>query len=159
MDEFYGEVGDGFVEELDLVDAYDVDFVDVVEAKRGLRGGVLGWVLLQASWVWSLWLAMDGAVVAEVDVGLEAGDALAGDAGSFEAADELFGFAGEHGAGDDFETAGMGIGHSVYGKRGGRWIFGALFFVDFGYRESAFLRGFAGKWACKRGWFFVVRLW
>ena len=46
-----------------------------------------------------------GAVVAEVDVGLVAGDALAGDAGALEAADELFGFAGEHGAGDDFEAA------------------------------------------------------
>ncbi len=43
--------------------------------------------------------------VAEVDVGLEAGDALAGDAGALEAADELFGFAGEHGAGDDFNAA------------------------------------------------------
>ena len=47
-----------------------------------------------------------GAVVAEVDVGLEAGDALAGDAGALEAADELFGFAGEHGADDDFDAAG-----------------------------------------------------
>ncbi len=31
-----------------------------------------------------------GAVVAEVDVGLVAGDALAGDAGALEASDELF---------------------------------------------------------------------
>ena len=48
------------------------------------------------------------AVVAEVDVGLVAGDALAGDAGALEAADELFGLAREHGAGDDFEDAGGG---------------------------------------------------
>ncbi len=51
-----------------------------------------------------------GAVVAEVDVGFEAGYALAGDAGALEAADELFGFAGEHGADDDFDSArGCGI--------------------------------------------------
>jgi len=56
------------------------------------------------------------AVVAEVDVGLEAGDALAGDAGALEAADELFGLAREHGAGDDFEDAGDGRGllHSYW---------------------------------------------
>ena len=52
-----------------------------------------------------------GAVIAEVDVGLEAGYALAGDAGALEAADELFGFAGEHGAGDDFHATGDGRGH------------------------------------------------
>src|SRR5207302_1663649 len=56
-----------------------------------------------------------GAVVAEVDVGLEAGYALAGDAGAFEAADEFFGFAGEHGAGDDFNPAGVGRGHWAMG--------------------------------------------
>ena len=47
-------------------------------------------------------------MVAEVDVGFVAGDALFGDAGSLEAADQLFGFAREHGAGDDFEYAGDG---------------------------------------------------
>ena len=47
-------------------------------------------------------------MVAEVDVRLEAGDALAGDAGALEAADELFGLAREHRAGDDFEDAGGG---------------------------------------------------
>ena len=52
-----------------------------------------------------------GAMVAEVDVGLEAGYALAGDAGTLEAADELFGFAGEHGPGDDFEAAWDDVGH------------------------------------------------
>jgi hypothetical protein len=52
-------------------------------------------------------------VVAKVDVGLEAGYALAGDAGALEAADELFGFAGEHGAGDDFHATGGGCGHSA----------------------------------------------
>ena len=66
-------------------------------------------------------VAGDGsAVIAEVDVGLVAGDALAGDAGALEAADELFGLAGEHGAGDDFDAA-WGGGHSaiVAGIRGG----------------------------------------
>ena len=52
-----------------------------------------------------------GTVVAEIDVGFKAGDALAGDAGALQAADELFGFAGEHGAGDDFEAAGSGFDH------------------------------------------------
>jgi len=45
-------------------------------------------------------------VVAEVDVRLEAGDTLAGDAGALEAANQLFGFARKHGTGDDFENAG-----------------------------------------------------
>ena len=57
-----------------------------------------------------------GAVIAEIDVGLVAGDALLGDAGALEAADELLGFAGEHGAGDDFDAAGCawyGWGHGV----------------------------------------------
>jgi hypothetical protein len=52
-------------------------------------------------------------MVAEVDVGLEAGYALTGDAGALEAADELFGFAGEHGASDDFHAPGDGRGHSA----------------------------------------------
>ena len=46
------------------------------------------------------------AVVAEVDVGFVAGDALAGDTRALEAADQLFGLDGDHGAGDDFEQAG-----------------------------------------------------
>jgi hypothetical protein len=60
-------------------------------------------------------VAGDGsAVVAEVDVGLETGYALASDAGALEAADELFGFAGEHGAGDHFDAAwGGAIGHAA----------------------------------------------
>ena len=90
-----------------------------------------------------------GAVVAEVDVGFEAGDALAGDAGSFEAADELFGFAGEHGAGDDFDAAGGGGGHaeslsvgSVAMVNGcGRWI--NLTEFSFGVVERVFAGGFA----------------
>jgi hypothetical protein len=52
-----------------------------------------------------------GAVVAEVDVGLVAGDALACDAGALEATDELLGFTGEHGADDYFDSAGGGGGH------------------------------------------------
>src|SRR5277367_2498687 len=79
-----------------------------------------------------------GAVVAEVDVGFEAGDALAGDAGSLEAADEFFGFAGEHGAGDDFDAAGSGaIGHAVM-VPGGVVDFWGVFFL--GWWRS-FLQG------------------
>jgi len=61
-------------------------------------------------------------VVTEVDVGLVAGDALASDAGALEAADELFGFAGEHGAGDDFNTAGYGEGHLCGAFAWGIWL-------------------------------------
>ena len=81
-----------------------------------------------------------GAMVAEVDVGFEAGDALAGDAGSLEAADELFGFAGEHGAGDDFDSAGGGaIDHwaMVMGLVVDYW--GVIFF---GVVECVFAGGF-----------------
>ena len=79
-----------------------------------------------------------GAVVAKVDVGLEAGDALAGDAGALEAADELFGFAGEHGAGDHFNSARGGWGH---------WVMVMGLLVDFwgyffGRGGGAFLLGF-----------------
>jgi hypothetical protein len=63
-------------------------------------------------------------VVAEVDVGLEAGDTLLGDAGSLEAPDKLFRFAGEHGADDEFETAGVRGGHLVMVAGLGRWNFG-----------------------------------
>jgi hypothetical protein len=89
-------------------------------------------------------------VVAEVDVGLEAGYALAGDAGALEAADELFGFAGEHGAGDDFHAAGDGRGH---------WAMVPGIVVDFWRLISrrdgvAFLLGVLQKVAC-RTWFFA----
>ncbi len=98
VNEFHGEVGDVVVEELDFVEADDVDLVDAIGFEElGLEpfgcwsydGGVVGLGAVAGD---------GGAVVAEVDVGLEAGDALAGDAGALEAADELFGFAGEHGA-------------------------------------------------------------
>jgi hypothetical protein len=78
-----------------------------------------------------------GAVVAEVDVGLEAGYALAGDAGSLEAADELFGLAGEHWAGDDFDSAGGGaIDH---------WAMVMGLVVD--YWELIFLAWWSGVFA------------
>jgi hypothetical protein len=108
VDELYAEGNDGFVEELNLVDADDVDFVEDGEEgfaealDVGHGGGGVGLLAVAGD---------GGAVVAEVDVGLEAGDALAGDASSLEAADELLGLAGEHGAGDDFEAAGVGGGH------------------------------------------------
>ena len=58
VDEFHGEVGDCGVEELDLVEADDVDFVDVAGAKSSaLRLSEVG-VTTAASWVWELWLAM-----------------------------------------------------------------------------------------------------
>jgi hypothetical protein len=120
MEELYGEGDDGFVEELDLVDAYDIGGFEEREegfAEALYVGYGTGFVSLVA-------VAGDGgAVVAEVDVGLEAGYALAGDAGALEAADELFGFAGEHGAGDDFETAWDGVGHFSAGAFvGGLWL-------------------------------------
>ena len=142
VDEFHGEVGDSGVEELDFVEADDVDFVDAAGGEKlgfeAFGGGgnyccVMGLGAVAGD---------GGAVVTEVDVGFEAGDALAGDAGSFEAADELFGFAGEHGAGDDFDAAGSGaIGHSVMVMG---WVvdFWALIFLDGGW---AFLQGVFGK--------------
>jgi hypothetical protein len=94
-----------------------------------------------------------GAVVAEIDVGFETGDALTGDAGSLEAADELFGFAGEHGAGDhfhsaDFDSAGGGFCHSAM-VMAGAVDFGVLIFWRGG---SAFLQGVLRKTVC-RTWF------
>ncbi len=89
-------------EELDLVDADDFDLVELrVELGAELFDGGDGHGLVGLRGV----RGDGGAVVAEVDVGLVAGDALAGDAGALEAADELLGLAGEHGAGDDFEHA------------------------------------------------------
>jgi hypothetical protein len=155
VDEFHGEVGDVGVEELDFVEAYYVDFVDAVSGEEvGLEafGGWGNYCCVMGLGA----VAGDGrAVVTEVDVGFEAGHALAGDAGSFEAADEFFGFAGEHGAGDDFDAAGSGaIGHSVMVT--GRMVdFWALFFLDGG---GHFCRGFWVK-SCFGGWFFVVSLW
>src|SRR5271169_2780464 len=104
-------MGDADVEELDLVEADDVDLVDSAGLEElyfkavgcwSYDGGVVGLGAVGGD---------GGAVVAEVDVGLEAGHALAGDAGALEAADELLRFAGEHGADDDFEAAGSGCGH------------------------------------------------
>ena len=122
--EFHGEMNDAVVEELDFVEADDVDFVDAAGLKELYLqafgcgcddGGVVGLGAVAGD---------GGAVVAEVDVGFEAGYALAGDAGAFEAADELFRFAGEHGAGDDFDAAGGGIGHFGMVKGIVWWIFG-----------------------------------
>jgi len=90
-----------------------------------------------------------GAVVAEVDVGLVAGDALAGDPGALEAADELFGFAREHGAYDGFDSAWDGVGHcagafltgvSGYPKRGWGGFPGSIFLCG---RVVVFTGGFA----------------
>ena len=84
-DEFESERDDVLVEELDLVDADDINVgalpVEVLaEAVGGGDGGSV--VCLRA-------VAGDGgAVVAEVDIRLVAGDALAGDAGALETADE-----------------------------------------------------------------------
>jgi hypothetical protein len=107
-------MGEVVVEELDFVEAYDVDLVDAIGLEEfGLKavgcwsydGGVVSLGAVAGD---------GGAVVAEVDVGFEAGDALAGDTSAFEAADELFGFAGEHGARDHFDAAwGGAIGHAA----------------------------------------------
>ena len=86
-------VGDAGVEELDFVEADDVDLVDAAGLEEldfkavgcwSYDGGVVGLGAVAGD---------GGAVVAEVDVGFEAGYALAGDAGALEAADEFFGFA------------------------------------------------------------------
>jgi len=83
VNEFHGEVSDVVVEELDFVEADDVDFLDAIGFEElGLKafgcwsynGGVVGLGAVAGD---------RGAVVAEVDVGLEAGDALTGDACSF----------------------------------------------------------------------------
>jgi len=106
-DQFEGQRDDRGGEELDFVDTDDFDFGELREEALaevfyvGDGGGFVGVRTVRGD---------GGAVVAEVDVGLEAGHALAGDAGSLEATDELFGFAREHGAGDDFENAGDGDG-------------------------------------------------
>ena len=106
-DELDGERNDGGVEELDLVDANDF-YVGELGVEGGAEifdggdsGGFMGLRAVRG----------DGrAMVAEVDVGLEAGDALAGNTCTLEAADKFFGLAREHGAGDDFEDAGDGSG-------------------------------------------------
>ena len=78
-------------------------------------------------------VAGDGsAVVAKVDVGLVAGDVLAGDAGALEAADEFLGLAGEHGAGYDFDSADF---DSAWG---GHSAMVAKFAVDFSLRLDGF---------------------
>jgi hypothetical protein len=114
MNEFHGEVSDVVVEKLDFIDADYVDFVDAIGFEE-LGFKAVGCWSYDGSVVGLGAVAGDGgAVVAEVDVGFEAGDALAGDTGAFEAADELFGFAGEHGPGDHFDAAwGGAIGHAA----------------------------------------------
>ncbi len=104
-DELQGEWDDGIVEELDLVDADDLDCgelrVEVLAQALGSGDGdgVVGLGAVAGN---------GGAVVAEVDVRLVAGHALAGDARSLEAANQLLGLAGEHGAGDDLKDPGGG---------------------------------------------------
>lgn len=53
------------------------------------------------------------AMVAKIDVGLKAGDALAGDTRSLESADQFLGFSGKHGACDDLDAAWCGSGHGA----------------------------------------------
>ena len=90
-----------------------------------------------------------GAVVAEIDVGLVAGDALAGDAGSLEAANELFRFAREHGSGDDFDPARGGCCHwaMVMGSVVDFW--GLIIWRD----RVAFCAGLEKDTLRKRGFF------
>jgi hypothetical protein len=159
VNEFHGEVGDAGVEELDFVEADDVDLVDAAGFEEfalkavgcwSYDGGVVGLGAVAGD---------GGAVVAEVDVGFEAGDALAGDAGALETANELLGLAGEHGTDDDFDPSWSGaVGHSAM-------VLGLV--VDFWelifWRGGvAFLQGFSRKVVC-RTWFFdgeiVVDCW
>jgi len=62
------------------------------------------------------------AVVAEVDVGLKAGDALASDARALETANQLFRLAGEHRAGNHFNAAGRGKIHRAMVRGSVPWI-------------------------------------
>src|SRR5437879_3043144 len=155
MDEFHSEMIVVEVEEMDSVDADDINLVDAAGVEElgleavgrwGYDGGVVGVGAVAGD---------GGAVVAEVDVGFEAGYALAGDAGAFEAADELFGFAGEHGAGDDFHAAGDGCGHwaMVLGLVVDFW---GLIFLE--WWSGVFAGGFREKWLVERG-FLLVSLW
>jgi hypothetical protein len=154
VDEFDAEGDDGFVEELDLVDADDIGGFE--EGKEsfseafdvGYGAGLVSLVAVTGD---------GGSVVAEVDVGLEAGDALASDTGALEAADELLGFAGEHGACDDFETAWDSVGHFSagafagvcgYPKRLRRWIIRAKLLRIFSRRGKHVFAGVLEKVVC-----------
>lgn len=158
MHEFECQGDDVLVEELGLVEADDVDFVDLAGGEEVFAEAVAGWRNYRGVMGLRAVAGDGGAVVAEVDVGLEAADSLAGDAGSLEAANELLGFAGEHGAGDDFEAAGGGCGHvrrALFGwsfgypKRLGRWIIWSNFLV---WWKGVFAGGFA-KSAAQMWWF------
>lgn len=134
MDELEGKRSDLPIEELNFVDPYDVDLMNLFCAEEifakqvaGGRDG-RGIVCLRG-------MAGDrSAVITQIYVGFEAGDTLASDTGTLEPANQLFRFSGEHGSGDDFKTAGSRGGHS-YGRslvflllfvtivrQGGQWI-------------------------------------
>jgi hypothetical protein len=111
MDELEGEWSDLPIEELNFVDSDDVDLVNLSGSEEILAQPVAagrdgrGIVRLRG-------VAGDrGAVIAQIDIGLVAGDALAGDAGPLEAADEFFRFSGEHGTGNDLKSSGWWTFH------------------------------------------------
>jgi hypothetical protein len=87
VNEFHGEVGDAGVEKLDLVKANDVDVMDAAGCEELGFEAFGGWCNYRCIMGLGAMTGDGGAVIAEVDVGLEAGDALAGDAGSLKAAD------------------------------------------------------------------------
>ena len=142
-------MSDAGVEELDLIEADDIDFVDAVGLEEfdfeavgcwSYDGGVVGVGAVRR----------DGrAMVAEIDVRFEAGDALPGDAGSLEAANELFRFAREHGSGDDFDPARGGCCHwaMVMGSVVDFW--GLIIWRD----RVAFCAGLEKDTLRKRGFF------
>ena len=105
-DEFYRQGDDGGGEELDLVDADQIDLAELrIEGCAqvfdvGNGGGVVSLSVVTGD---------GGAVIAEIDIRFEADHPLAGDAGALEPADEFFALAGEHWAGNDFEYAGGGL--------------------------------------------------
>jgi hypothetical protein len=154
VDQLHGEVGDSGVEELDFVEADDVDLVDAPGLEELGFETVGGGCNYRGVMGLGAVAGYGRAVVAEIDVGLEAGDALAGDAGAFEAADEFFGFAGEHGAGDDFDTAWGCCRHweMVPGLVVDFWV---LIFLAGGV---VFCWGFCEK-SCAGCGFFVVITW
>nr|ADC35784.1 thymidine kinase [uncultured bacterium 282] len=102
MNQLDSERNDVIGEKLHLVDANNFYLIDLREEYGAEifdcrdRRGVVG---LRA-------VTSDGcAVVAEIDIGLVAGNPLAGDTGSLETANEFFGLTGKHGPGDQLEAA------------------------------------------------------
>jgi len=110
VDEFEGELDDGLVEELRLVDA---DYLDIGKQsiERLAQAGDVG----DGDCLVSLRAVRGdrGAMVAKIYIRLEACDSLARNAGAPEAANQFLALAGEHGTGDDFNATRCGRVHDA----------------------------------------------